>query len=306
LNSDLIASLIRASVTGIKVGKIDRGNEVIDVYVMSDLAHEPLSAIAREDGTVVPTGELGEFVEQSSATVVRRFQDLRYVEITAEVDEKVMSVFRTHREIETLIDESILMPGVSFEQRGEYSENQKSLASMIQAGLIGLGLSYFILTWLFRSFLQPVIVLLAIPLAYMGVVWGMTLTGQTLDLMGFVGVVGLIGIVINDSLVWVSFYNRAKDEGLDTVSAAVGAVKQRFRPIWLTTITTVGGLIPVSLSGSAGIANAMANTMVYGLMAASVLLLLFLPVCVVAIDEVVARANDLKKGLKPVKLFARA
>jgi multidrug efflux pump subunit AcrB len=306
LNSDLIASLIRASVTGIKVGKIDRGNEVIDVYVMSDLAHEPLSAIAREDGTVVPTGELGEFVEQSSATVVRRFQDLRYVEITAEVDEKVMSVFRTHREIETLIDESILLPGVSFEQRGEYSENQKSLASMIQAGLIGLGLSYFILTWLFRSFLQPVIVLLAIPLAYMGVVWGMTLTGQTLDLMGFVGVVGLIGIVINDSLVWVSFYNRAKDEGLDTVSAAVGAVKQRFRPIWLTTITTVGGLIPVSLSGSAGIANAMANTMVYGLMAASVLLLLFLPVCVVAIDEVVARANDLKKGLKPVKLFARA
>ena len=76
----------------------------------------------------------------------------------------------------------------------------------------------------------------------------MTLTGQTLDLMGFVGVVGLMGIVINDSLVWVNFYNRARDQGLDAMDAAVGAVKQRFRPIWLTTITTVGGLMSVLLS----------------------------------------------------------
>ena len=169
---------------------------------------------------------------------------------------------------------------------------------MFQAGLIGLGLSYFILTLLFRSFLQPIVVLLAIPLAYMGVVWGMTLTGQTLDLMGFVGVVGLMGIVINDSLVWVNFYNRARQHGLDAVNAAVGAVKQRFRPIWLTTITTVGGLIPVSLSESAGIANAMANTMVYGLTVASLLLLLFLPVCVVAMDEMVSRINDMTHSFR--------
>jgi len=251
-----------------------------------------------EDGTVIPTSELGEFYDQTSADVVKRFQGFRYISITAEVDEKVMSVYKTHRQIEALIDQSILLPGVTFDQRGEYSETQKSLASMIQAGLLGLGLSYFILTLLFRSLLQPIVVLLAIPLAYMGVVWGMTLTGQTLDLMGFVGVVGLMGIVINDSLVWVSFYNRARDEGLDAIDAAVGAVKQRFRPIWLTTITTVGGLIPVSLSESAGIANAMANTMVYGLTAASLLLLLFLPVCVVAMDQSVIRVSQITQSLR--------
>ena len=86
--------------------------------------------------------------------------------------------------------------------------------------------------------------LLAIPLAYMGVVWGMTLTGKTLDLMGFVGIVGLIGIVINDALVWVNFYNRSREEGVNAADAAIIAVKRRFRPIWLTTITTVGGLLP--------------------------------------------------------------
>ncbi|MEO2174979.1 MAG: efflux RND transporter permease subunit [bacterium] len=298
LNSDLIASLIRTSVTGIEVGKIDRGDEIVDVYVTSDLTHEPLNSVAQADGTVIPTRELGKFYDQTSADVVRRFQGFRYISIAAEVDEKVMSVFKTHREIESLIDQSILLPGVTFDQRGEYSETQKSLASMIQAGLIGLGLSYFILTLLFRSFLQPIVVLLAIPLAYMGVVWGMTLTGQTLDLMGFVGVVGLMGIVINDSLVWVNFYNRAREEGIDAINAAVGAVRQRFRPIWLTTITTVGGLIPVSLSESAGIANAMANTMVYGLTAASLLLLLFLPVCVVAMDQLVIRVNQMAQSFR--------
>ena len=304
INSDIIASLIRTSVTGIEVGKIELGNEIVDVYVTSDQSRQPMSSVARPDGSVIPTAELGEFVDQTSADVIRRFQGLRYVSITAEVDEKVMSVFQTHREIERLINESILPPGVTFDQQGEFSETRKSLTSMLQAALIGLGLSYFILTLLFRSFLQPVVVLFAIPLAYMGVVWGMTLTGRTLDLMGFVGVVGLMGIVINDSLVWVSFYNQARATGDSADEAAVKAVKQRFRPIWLTTLTTIGGLIPVSLSESAGIANAMANTMVYGLTAASLLLLLFLPVAVVAMDGIVIRIYRMSQSL-PLSLPVR-
>ena len=193
-----------------------------------------------------------------------------------------------------MINDSVLLPGITFEQQGEYSDTQESIASMIQAGLIGLGLSYFILTLLFRSFLQPIVVLLAIPLAYMGVVWGMTLTGTPLSLTGFIGVVGLMGIVINDSLVWVNFYNRERGKGMNSADAAVQAVRQRFRPIWLTTVTTVGGLLPVSLSQSAGIANAMATTMVYGLVAASFLLLLFLPICVVVMDDLVSSTSSIK------------
>jgi multidrug efflux pump subunit AcrB len=297
LSSDQVAYLLRTSITGTKVGKVDRGSEVIDVYVMTDSQREVLSVITQADDTVVPLDELGEFTEQSSPESIDRFQGNRYVSITAEVDEKVLSIFKTHREIEKLIDDWILLPGVTFEQRGEFSNTQESIASMIQAGLIGLGLAYFILTLLFRSFLQPVVALLAIPLAYMGVVWGMTLTGKTLDLMGFVGIVGLIGIVINDALVWVNFYNRSREEGVNAADAAIIAVKRRFRPIWLTTITTVGGLLPVSLSQSAGIANAMANTIVYGLVSASILLLLFLPVCVVILDDLVYRFGQSRRSV---------
>jgi HAE1 family hydrophobic/amphiphilic exporter-1 len=160
---------------------------------------------------------------------------------------------------------------------------------MIQAALIALGLTYFVLALLFRSYLQPVIVLMTIPLAYMGVVWGMTLLGQPMSLMGLVGIIGLIGIVVNDSLVWMSFYNSERERLGDAKQAAISAVRLRFRPIWLTTITTVFGLLPTSLAGSAGIANAMAKTVVFGLASASLLLLVFLPVCMVVGDDVAKR-----------------
>jgi HAE1 family hydrophobic/amphiphilic exporter-1 len=111
-----------------------------------------------------------------------------------------------------------------------------------------------------------------------------------------VGIIGLIGIVVNDSLVWVDCYNHLREgrygEPLTAQAAAVQAVKQRFRPIMLTTLTTVLGLAPVALSTSAGIAGSMASTIVCGLIASSVMLLLFLPVCVVIIEDLDRRVRE--------------
>ena len=192
LSPNEIAHLLHTSVTGEKVGKIDRGEEVVDLYVTSGnrLQNRYLTHLTRSDGATLPLSMLGDFVERTSADSVRRFNGDRYVTVTAEVDEKVLPLFQTHRRIEDLIDEKILSPGVSFEQRGEYSDTQKSLDSMIRSAVVAFGLAFLILTMLFRSLTQPIIVLLVIPLAYMGVVWGMTLTAQPLTLMGFIGVVG--------------------------------------------------------------------------------------------------------------------
>lgn len=160
---------------------------------------------------------------------------------------------------------------------------------MIQSALLALGLVYFILAMLFRSYVQPAVVLMTIPLAYIGVVWGMYILGRDISLFGLVGIIGLIGIVVNDSLVWVHCYNQVREghngKQLTAQVAAVQAVRHRFRAIMLTTLTTVLGLTPVALSKSAGIAGSMASTIVCGLIASSVMLLLFLPVCVVIIDD---------------------
>jgi len=299
LQAKEIGQLLHLSVTGEKIAKLDRGDEVVDVYVLAKKsAHwqsNKISHLTLSDGQAIPIEQLGSFSKKMAPDIVRRYQGNRYIQITADIDESLLSNFKTHREIERLITKELLPKGVTFEQLGEFSSSQKSLMSMFQSALLSLGLVYLILTILFRSYSQPLVVLLTIPLAYLGVVWGMSLMGRDISLFGLVGIIGLIGIVVNDSLVWISCYNRLKNSDeikANSTSAAessrlaaIKAVKLRFRPIMLTTITTVLGLLPVSLSKSAGIAGSMASTIVSGLIAASLLMLIFLPVCVVIIDN---------------------
>ena len=294
-----IGQLLHAAVTGLEVGRLDVGDEVLEVFVLAQSgdreARRSLNHLRLPDGRTVPMEKLGRITSRLSPSAVRRFQGRRYIAIAADVDETVGSVFATHRQIEQSVTPDLLPAGVSFEQQGEYSDTQASLGSMLRSALIALGLSYFVLALLFRSYRQPVIVLMTVPLAYMGVVWGMTLTGQPLSLLGLVGIIGLIGIVVNDSLVWMSFYNGERERLASAVDAALSAVRLRFRPIWLTTFTTICGLLPTSLSGSAGIANAMAKTVVYGLGAASLLLLVFLPVCMVVGDDLGKRFSKRRR-----------
>ncbi|WP_444993825.1 efflux RND transporter permease subunit [Aliikangiella sp. IMCC44359] len=329
-----IGQLLHMSVTGKKIAKLDRGDEVVDIYAMAKRAQDwqssGISHITLQDGQVIALSQLGHFSEQLAPDVVKRFNGQRYISITADIDQSILSVFKTHREIEKSVTDSLLPEGVSFEQLGEFSSTQKSLTSMFQSALLALGLCYFILSMLFRSYTQPLVVLLTIPLAYIGVIWGMTLMGRSLSLFGLVGIIGLIGIVVNDSLVWISCYNQLKQKNKRVSqnipigsnnpamqqnaqltnleisrNCAVEAVKLRFRPIMLTTITTIFGLLPVSLSGSAGIAGSMAVTILSGLLAASLLLLIFLPICVVIIDDINERINrsDMRFSLKKIMFF---
>jgi multidrug efflux pump subunit AcrB len=314
LQAKEIGQLLHMTVTGQKIAKLDRGDEIVDVYVLeeksSDWRSSKINHLTLSDGQVIPIEQLGTFTKKLAPDVVKRYQGNRYVAITADIDTSILSSFNTHRQIEQAITDDLLPEGVSFEQLGEFSQSQKSLTSMYQSALLSLGLVYLILAVLFRSYVQPLIVLLTIPLAYMGVIWGMSLMGRDISLFGLVGIIGLIGIVVNDSLVWVSCYNQLKSGQLKSKShledskpsairccreAAVAAVKLRFRPIMLTTITTVFGLLPVALSKSAGIAGSMASTVVSGLLAASILLLVFLPVCVVIIDDLNNRFAELDR-----------
>lgn len=297
LQAQEIANLLHIAVTGEKVAKMDRGNEVVDVYVTSEkpstFMTNVLNQVTLADGRVIATDNLGHFTKQLSPETIRRYQGQRYIRITADINQSVLSTFKTHRKIEQVITQNLLPSDVSFEQLGEFSNTQESLHSMLKSSGVALGLTYFILVLLFRSYLQPLIVMLTIPLAYVGVVWGFTLTGKPLSLMGLIGIIGLIGIVVNDSLVWIDCYNKQRAKGVSCEHAAEIAVKLRFRPIMLTTITSILGLLPISLANSAGIAGAMADTIVSGLLVASVLLMFFLPVSVVMIERITATYNAL-------------
>lgn len=299
-----ISQLLHYSVTGDRIAKMDMGEEVVDVYVKKrqspDWRDAKIDHLTLANGEIIDIKQLGEFVTTMAPDTVRRFQGKRYISITADIDTSILSNFKTHREIEKRISDALLPGGISFEQQGEYAKTHKSLTSIAQSALLSIGLVYLILTLLFKSYTQPLIVLLTIPLAFVGVIIGMSLMGRDISLFGLVGVIGLIGIVVNDSLVWVSSYNqfRKKDESgeIPSADAALKAIKARFRPVMLTTITTIAGLLPVALSKSAGIAGSMASTIVSGLISASVLLLVFLPVCVIFIDDLSTKLGRKRLG----------
>ena len=162
---------------------------------------------------------------------------------------------------------------------------------------------YVILAWLFGSYTQPVAVMLAIPFGIIGVIWGHVLLGEIMTFMSLIGFVALSGIVVNDSLILVQFYNeiRADDESISVHDALIAAGRQRLRPIMLTTITTVLGLTPLMLEQSfqAKFLIPMAISISFGLLSATVLILLVLPCIIVMFDDIRRATRWLWHGGEP-------
>ena len=157
---------------------------------------------------------------------------------------------------------------------------------------------YVILAWLFSSYLQPFAVMLAIPFASIGVVWGHWILGYDLTFLSLIGVVALAGVVVNNSLILVEFFNKNRAAGMPLQDALVEAGRRRLRPILLTTTTTVLGLTPLMLEPSfqARFLVPMAISITWGLMSATFLTLLVLPAILVIVDDAVAAAHWLWFG----------
>jgi len=163
---------------------------------------------------------------------------------------------------------------------GENEERDENMVYLMQSMVIGLVLIASILVVQFNSFRQAVIVLLAVPLSFVGVIFGMWVSEFTFSLASFIGLVALTGIVVNDAIVMVDFTNQARRRGLELNDALVEAGMNRLRPVLLTTVTTIGGMWPLfrNWSGGAEFWQPLCGAMVYGLAFATVLTLVVIPV----------------------------
>jgi HAE1 family hydrophobic/amphiphilic exporter-1 len=163
-------------------------------------------------------------------------------------------------------------------------------------------LIYTILATQFQSFSQPLVVMAAIPLSFIGVSGGFLLSSKPIGLIALVGLVGLTGIVVNDSLVLVDFINKRRAQGMPLDDAIVEAGKLRLRPIFLTSVTTIAGLVPLSLAGDVLPHLApMAQVIVYGLTFSTLLTLLVVP-CLYRLDvDLAARGS---RWFAPMKRWA--
>jgi len=147
--------------------------------------------------------------------------------------------------------------------------------------IVGVLLIFAVLVIQFNSFRQTVIVLMTVPLSFVGVVFGMWACRDPFSLASFIGLVALAGIVVNDAIVLVDFTNQARRRGMPVKDALVEAGANRLRPVLLTTVTTIGGLLPLflNISGGAEFWRPLTGAVIFGLGFATVLTLIVIPVC---------------------------
>jgi multidrug efflux pump subunit AcrB len=222
-------------------------------------------------------------------TGIRRRDRQRTITVTANIDSDKTSQGVNQEAMRRLKPLIAANPDVRFEFGGEWEKTSESLESLLSAFLVALLVIYLILGAQFRSFVQPFVVLFAVPLSVIGVVTGFFVSGNPIDMMALIGLVGLTGIVVNDSLILVDFVNQRRRQGMPRREAIVEAGKLRLRPILLTTVTTVGGLMPLSMGwfGESGGLAPMATAIAWGLSFATILILYIVPSAYAIVDDVV-------------------
>lgn len=246
------------------VSNIEDKDSLDNLGIKSTVA--PTKVLLKSIADIKTSSSLPVIKKYDRALTVRVFSNVKYgyspVEIQSELDRKLQGKVPSTMEI-------------TFD--GEKQKIQENFGDVGESAVIALVLVYLILLIQFNSFKQPLVILLTIPLSTFGSIMGLTLSGQSLSFTGILGIVSLLGIVVNNAIVLVDFINTERSEGKSIEVACKDAVNKRFRPIMLSTITTVIGLTPLIYSGSE-LFVPMAISLMSGLMISTIFTLIVIPV----------------------------
>ncbi|MFQ5743220.1 MAG: efflux RND transporter permease subunit [Acidobacteriota bacterium] len=306
LSVDSIGRTVRTAMDGTVVATVQEEDEDIDVRVryqpryrrtLADIATLRISTAA---GELIPFGNAAELRRTRGLGRIDREGRERVIAVSADVDAAMItSVAANAMVARKFADIGEHYPGYSLDFGGEAEETAESLQSLSRAFIVAMLVIYSILGGMFKSFSQPMVVLFAIPFSLIGVILGFFLSGTPLSFMALFGVIALAGVVVNDSLLLVHFINGARRSGVPLVRAVAISAKRRFRPVILTSLTTIAGVLPLSLvsTGQAAFLAPMATAIVWGLAFSTFLTLLLVP-SLYLINE------DILKGLR--RLFGGA
>ncbi len=219
----------------------------------------------------------------------------RAVMVYADVDNQTASSVSVNETLRArFADISQRHPGVTLEFGGEFQETNRAFEDMGRAFIVALIAIYSILAAQFRSYLQPLVVMCVIIFAYIGVILGMYLWDYAISMYVLYALVGLAGVVVNDSLVLIDFINKERARGTPTLEATYVAGQRRFRAVLLTTLTTVAGLLPMAmgLSGVSTVFGPFAAAIVVGLSVSSLLTLFAVPALYLGLEDLRIRIQS--------------
>ncbi|NOX58500.1 MAG: efflux RND transporter permease subunit [Planctomycetes bacterium] len=294
LTTQSLATQVRAAFYGLEARKIQRDREDVKIMVRypaesrSKLADLERMRIATPSGASVPIGEVASITEGVGFATIRRKDQLRTITVKGDIDETRANSRDVLAAMQPDFDRfKQTHARVNFSFGGQSDEWSKSMGSIIPGGALALGGIYVLLVALFKSYTQPVIVMSAIPFGLVGAVIGHYLMGYPLTMLSIIGLVALTGIVVNDSLILVSFINQRTADGLGLKEAVVDGGSSRLRAILLTSITTILGLAPLlsETSFQARFLIPMGVSIASGLAFATVLTLVLVPcLCMIESD----------------------
>ncbi|RDH91588.1 MAG: AcrB/AcrD/AcrF family protein [endosymbiont of Seepiophila jonesi] len=290
-----LSDVVRTGFLGLEVVHVSWQDKRIPVrLIFPDRLRHDAGALERlpitlEDGKTVYLGDVADVQEARGYSSINRRDLQRLATITAEVDSDITTPNDVIEKVKQAFD--ALPRGYELLFLGEKKKTEESIAGMKRATVIALAIIFFILAALFKSLLDPLVVMFAIPFGLIGVVVGHLLFGYHLQFLSLIGFLALTGIVVNDSLILVDFTKRMRREGMERKAAMVEAGRVRIRPILLTSITTFLGISPLIFfaTGQTAFLSPMAVSLGFGLLFATVLILLALP-CFYMI------ADDLRSG----------
>jgi multidrug efflux pump subunit AcrB len=293
--SDL-ARQVRQALYGEEVQSIQRGRDEVDVMLRypardrTELAALEDMRIRTPSGAEIPFLEVATVERGRGFSTIDRTERQRSLRVTADIDLGLTTPDLVTKELTAVALPAILAkyPGIEYGLEGRQKEQGDFMERLVMLNLLAMLAIYTLLAIPLRSYLQPLIIMLAIPFGLVGAVWGHAILGTDLAIMSVIGIAALGGVVINDSLVMIDFVNRLRSQGTSLHDAVMQAGSRRFRPILLTTVTTFLGLTPLLLERSlqAQFLIPMAISLAYGVLFATFITLVLVPSTYLILEDV--------------------
>jgi len=243
--------------------------------------------IPNQFGELVRLGSAAKVIQEDGVYTINHMDGKRVIYVTASVDNESITSLEANqllqKEFADITDDYL---GYTVKFGGEFEEQMESRANLMTSFAIALCIIFIILTTMFKSLIQPFIVMLAIPFGLIGVIFAFYVHGKPLSFFALMGIVGLTGIVVNDSVVLVDFINRLRKQGKDRYHSIIEAGQIRLRPVLMTSITTIVGLLAVAygIGGGDPFLKPLALAIIWGLFFSTILILITIP-CIYALTD---------------------
>ncbi|MCF6167982.1 efflux RND transporter permease subunit [Lutibacter sp.] len=311
LNLQTVMNQVRSGFFGLQTQRFQRGQDEIKVWVRykkedrSSIKNLDDMWITTPSNKRVPFSEIATYTIKRGDVVINHLSSKREIQITADMKSPDGSATDILDDIKSNImpEISSKYPTVSAVYEGQNREMKKTTRSVKKVGLIILALIYIVIAFTFRSYDQPILLILLIPFSLIGIIWGHWIHGFSINILSWLGIIALIGIMVNDGLVLIEKFNSYLKEGIKYDEALILAATSRFRAIFLTSLTTVAGLAPLLLEKSrqAQFLKPMAISISYGIAIATVLTLVMLPLLLAVSNNIKVFIKWLKTGEKVTK-----